>query len=53
MENKLEDYVLDDEFLDNFPCVNCGAYPSLDTGLECSECGYDNWDAVMTSIKTI
>lgn len=26
-------------------CVNCGAV-ALDTGLECSVCGHDNWLAV-------
>jgi len=25
---------------DDIPCSNCGAI-ALDTGLECSECGYD------------
>ena len=30
---------------DDVPCVNCGAV-ALDTGLECSECGFDNWPAL-------
>lgn len=27
------------------PCEKCGAV-ALDTGLECSECGHDNYAAV-------
>jgi hypothetical protein len=30
---------------DDVPCVKCGAV-ALDTGLECSECGHDNYEAV-------
>lgn len=30
---------------DDLPCVKCGA-KALDTGLECSECGHDNYEAV-------
>lgn len=30
---------------DDVPCVKCGAI-ALDTGLECTECGYDNYEAV-------
>jgi hypothetical protein len=30
---------------DDIPCVKCGAI-ALDTGLECSECGHDNYEAV-------
>ena len=30
---------------DDVACVKCGAV-ALDTGLECSECGHDNWEAV-------
>jgi hypothetical protein len=30
---------------DDVKCVACGAR-ALDTGLECSECGHDNWEAV-------
>lgn len=30
---------------DDVACVNCGAV-ALDTGLECTECGHDNWQAV-------
>lgn len=30
---------------DDLPCVACGAV-ALDTGLECSECGHDNYEAV-------
>ena len=30
---------------DDVPCEKCGAI-ALDTGLECSECGHDNWEAV-------
>lgn len=30
---------------DDVPCAKCGAV-ALDTGLECSECGHDNWEAV-------
>ena len=29
---------------DNIPCVKCGG--ALDTGLECTECGHDNYEAV-------
>lgn len=29
---------------DDVPCVKCGG--ALDTGLECTECGYDNYEAV-------
>jgi hypothetical protein len=29
---------------DDVACVKCGAV-ALDTGLECSECGYDNYEA--------
>jgi hypothetical protein len=31
---------------DDVPCTNCGAV-ALDTGLECTECGHDNYEAVM------
>lgn len=30
---------------DDVPCERCGAV-ALDTGLECSECGHDNYEAV-------
>ena len=30
---------------DDVPCEKCGAV-ALDTGLECDECGHDNWLAV-------
>ena len=30
---------------DDIPCVRCGAL-ALDTGLECDECGFDNYEAV-------
>lgn len=30
---------------DDIPCEKCGAV-ALDTGLECSECGHDNYEAV-------
>lgn len=30
---------------DDVPCVKCGAV-ALDTGLECTECGHDNYAAV-------
>jgi hypothetical protein len=30
---------------DDVPCEKCGAV-ALDTGLECSECGHDNWQAI-------
>jgi hypothetical protein len=30
---------------DDVPCVKCGAV-ALDTGLECSECGHDNYEAI-------
>ena len=30
---------------DDVPCVKCGAV-ALDTGLECTECGHDNYEAV-------
>lgn len=30
---------------DDVACVKCGAV-ALDTGLECSECGHDNYEAV-------
>lgn len=30
---------------DDVPCEKCGAV-ALDTGLECNECGYDNYEAV-------
>lgn len=30
---------------DDVACEKCGA-TALDTGLECSECGHDNWQAV-------
>lgn len=30
---------------DDVTCANCGER-SLDTGLECSNCGFDNWEAV-------
>lgn len=33
-----------DEPGDDVPCVKCGG--ALDTGLECSECGHDNYEAV-------
>ena len=29
---------------DDVPCVKCGG--ALDTGLECTECGHDNYEAV-------
>lgn len=31
---------------DDIPCEKCGAV-ALDTGLECDECGHDNYQAVM------
>lgn len=30
---------------DDIPCAKCGAV-ALDTGLECDECGHDNYKAV-------
>lgn len=30
---------------DDIPCINCGSV-ALDTGLECSECGHDNYEAI-------
>ena len=30
---------------DDIPCEKCGAI-ALDTGLECDECGHDNYEAV-------
>ena len=30
---------------DDVPCEKCGAV-ALDTGLECAECGHDNYQAV-------
>ena len=30
---------------DDLPCIRCGAV-ALDTGLECNECGFDNWEVV-------
>lgn len=30
---------------DDVPCVKCGG--ALDTGLECTECGHDNYEAVV------
>lgn len=30
---------------DDVPCESCGAV-ALDTGLECSECGHDNHEAL-------
>lgn len=30
---------------DDVPCLACGAV-ALDTGLECSECGIDNYEAI-------
>lgn len=30
---------------DDIACEKCGAV-ALDTGLECDECGHDNWKAV-------
>lgn len=30
---------------DDVACEKCGAV-ALDTGLECDECGHDNWQAV-------
>lgn len=30
---------------DDVACIKCGAR-ALDTGLECDECGYDNYEAV-------
>lgn len=30
---------------DDVPCEKCGA-AALDTGLECDQCGHDNWGAV-------
>ena len=30
---------------DDVPCEKCGAI-ALDTGLECTECGHDNWEAI-------
>lgn len=30
---------------DNVPCEKCGVV-ALDTGLECDECGHDNWESV-------
>lgn len=29
---------------DDVPCVKCSG--ALDTGLECTECGHDNYEAV-------
>lgn len=29
---------------DDVPCIKCCS--PLDTGLECTECSYDNWEAV-------
>ena len=31
---------------DDVPCIKCGTV-ALDTGLECANCGYDNWEAVV------
>jgi hypothetical protein len=31
---------------DDVPCVKCGA-KELDTGLECANCGHDNYEAVV------
>lgn len=31
---------------DDIACEKCGAV-ALDTGLECDECGHDNWQAVV------
>lgn len=30
---------------DDVPCEKCGVV-ALDTGLECSECGHDNYEAL-------
>ena len=30
---------------DDVPCEKCGS--ALDTGLECTECGHDNYEVVM------
>lgn len=30
---------------DDVPCEKCGAN-ALDTGLECTECGHDNWQTM-------
>lgn len=30
---------------DDIPCVRCGAL-ALDTGLECDECGFDNYEVI-------
>jgi len=30
---------------DDIPCVRCGAI-ALDTGLECNECGFDNYEVI-------
>lgn len=30
---------------DDVPCVKCGK-PELDTGLECGNCGHDNYEAI-------
>lgn len=31
---------------DDIACEKCGAF-ALDTGLECDECGHDNYEAIM------
>jgi hypothetical protein len=31
---------------DDVPCKRCGA-AALDTGLECDECGHDNYEAIV------
>ena len=36
---------------DDLACEKCGAV-ALDTGLECDECGHDNWQAV-TGIQRV
>lgn len=37
---------------DDVPCEKCGAV-ALDTGLECDECGHDNWQAVTGSTRRV
>lgn len=31
---------------DDVPCEKCGK-PELDTGLECDNCGHDNYEAIV------
>ena len=35
---------------DDSACEKCGAV-ALDTGLECDECGHDNWQAVTGKLR--